>query len=357
MVDSKSRIIRHAEGGNAVVAVLVVLVLVAVGAVAYLSGNVGDKIAPESKTAMSEPASGEQAEVAQAATEEAASPAEQAPQVEIKPGNPVVAKVNGQDITRLDVFNFMQTLGPQARQTPIDQIFPLVVDQVISSEIIGKKVAKVKLDNDPAVKAQLEAAKAQIVRGVFMQKEVEKAITDERLKTAYDAYVAGFPEIPELKTRHILVKEEKDAKDIIKQLKDGADFAALAKEKSVDATKENGGELGYISKQDQVIPEFLEAAFTQKIGEVSKKPVKSEFGYHVIEILESRMRPAADFEQAKPFLAAQLRNVVLNELVAKWRNEAEIEVFDINGDKIEPAAGDEAPVPASAEKKPADAAE
>lgn len=342
---------RSPERGNTVVIVLIVLVLVAVGAIAYLSGNLGGKNAADETqmTASAEPAGGQEAEQ-KTADAAPAEKADDAPPMEIKPGNPVVAKLNNEEITRLDVFNFIQTLGPQTQQMPIDQLFPLALDQVITSEIITDKVKKVDLDNDPAVKAQLEAAKKQIVRGVFMEKEVEKAMTEDRLKGAYDEYVANFPEIEEIKTRHILVKDEDQAKDLIKQLNNGADFAELAKEYSIDATKDNGGELGYMAKTDQVIPEYLEAAFKLEPGEMSKKPVKSDFGYHIIEVTDKRMRPPATYEQAKPFLAAQLRGEILGEIVQKWRKAASVDVFDINGDPIEPAAGDEKPEAAPADK-------
>jgi peptidyl-prolyl cis-trans isomerase C len=86
-----------------------------------------------------------------------------------------------------------------------------------------------------------------------------------------------------------------------------------------------------------------------KPGEYSKKPVKSEFGYHIIQLEELRKRPPAEFEQARPFLEAQLRQQILNEIVQKWRDDAKIERFDINGEPIEPAAGDEEAKDAPAE--------
>ncbi|MCB1563830.1 MAG: peptidylprolyl isomerase [Alphaproteobacteria bacterium] len=347
----------RSESGNALVVVLALLVLVAAGAIAFVSGyiNVGGKdAAPQAAEASAEPASGEVAD-ASGAAQDTASPQTQengeataeAPALEVRPGNPVVAKVNGQDITRLDVFNFIQTLPPNARQMPVQQLFPLAVDQVVSAKIIAAKTDKADLGDDPEVKKQLEMAKQQIERTVYLQKEVEKALTEERLQAAYEKYKADFPDIDEAKAKHILVKEEKLAKDIIKQLDEGSSFDALAKAHSTDATAANGGELGYFAKTD-VVPEFSEAAFSMKPGEYSKKPVKSEFGYHVIQLEELRKRPPADFEQAKPFLEGQLRQQILSEVVQKWRDDAKIERFDINGDPIEPAAGDE-----SAEDAPA----
>ncbi len=331
---------RNTESGNTVIVGLIVLVLVAVGAIAYMSGQLDmgtDK--SSTQTASSEPASGE--DKADKKIADAKQGEGQTVSPDIKPGNPVVAKIAGKDVTRVDVLNYMQTLPPQTRQAvPPEQLFPLAQNQIVNERLVAEKVSKVDLDNDPLVKEQLALAKKQIVRQVFIEKEIQKGMTDERLKAAYDIYLKNFPEVEEVKTRHILVKEEGLAKDIIKQLKGGGDFAALAKEHSIDATKENGGELGYISRDDQVLPQYIEAAFTQKKDEVSKKPISSDFGFHIVEVLETRMRPPAEFEKAKAYLASQIRNQVLNDLVQGWRNEANIEILDINGEPIEPAAGE-----------------
>jgi peptidyl-prolyl cis-trans isomerase C len=179
----------------------------------------------------------------------------------------------------------------------------------------------------------MKAAKEQIVRSVFMQKEADKALTDEVLQKAYEEYKNNFPNVDEIKARHILVKEEAQAKEIIEKLSQGGDFAALAKEFSIDATKERGGELNYFVKQE-VVPEFGDAVFAMKPKDVSKKPVKSPFGYHVIEVLDMRKRQAPTFEQAKPFIAAQLRGQALNAVVSKWRSEANVQLFDINGNPV-----------------------
>lgn len=328
---------RKHESGNAVIIVLVALVVAAVGGMAYMSGHLAskDRADETGQPSAVETASGE-IEVAEV---------DQAEQTPIKPGNPVVAKIGDRDVTRLDVFNFMQTMPANTRQLPMDQLFPLVQDQVINLALVNEKAAKVNLDNDPLVKQQLEAAKKQIVPVVFIQREVEKAITEDRVKAAYEDYKANFPEIEETRALHILVDDEKQAENLIKQINDGATFEELAKEYSKDPTGEKGGDLGFFLKTD-VVPEFGEAAFTQEIGVVSTKPVKTEYGYHVIKVEERRMRPPADYEQAKPFLEGQLRQVVTNEIVQKWRDEAKVELFDINGEAIEPAAGEETAEPA-----------
>jgi peptidyl-prolyl cis-trans isomerase C len=331
------------ERGNAVVLVLLALVVVAIGAGAYLNKDkfmdktadtaVPAQTAQAEDAAASQPASGLEAATDASANENAPQP------VEIKEGNPVVAKIGKKEITRGDVVNYIQKLPQNMQQLPPQQLFPLATVQVVNAELIQKKSKAAKLDNDPEVKKQLEAAKEQIVRSMFIQKEVEKAMTDERLQGAYAEYKKNFPEIKEVRARHILVKEEADAKEAIKKLNGGADFAELAKEMSIDGTKDTGGELNYFSEKD-VVPDFAAAAFAQEVGKISAKPVKTEFGYHVIEVQDKRNRPAAEYDVAKPFLASQLQNAVLEEILQKWRADSDVEIFDINGDAFAPASGE-----------------
>ena len=338
---------RNRESGNAIVIVLVLLVAVAVGVLAYMSGALtsGDEGNQAGATvAESAPAAGENT----AAAGDDKNP--------VEPGNPVVAKVNGQDITRLDVFNFIQTLPEQTRQLPVQQLFPIAVEQVVNAQIVEAKTKGINLDSDPEVQKQMELAKENIVRGVYIQKLVKNKMTEERLKTAYEQYKTSFPSIDEVKASHILVKDESAAKDLIKKLDEGADFAELAKANSSDATAAKGGELGYFAQTD-VVPPFAEAAFKTDPGTYTKKPVKSDFGYHIIKVEDKRKRPPAEYEVAKPYLEAQLRRVVLDELIQEWRDAAKIERFDINGDPIEPSAGEEAPAaPAAAEPAKAEEA-
>ena len=323
------------ESGNAVVIVLVVLAVIAVGVLAYMSTKSGDD-APSAPGA--------------AAAADPQNPGQTAAGDEnmvIKPGNPIVAKVNGTDVTRVDVFNFIQTLPPQTRQMPVSQLFPIAVEQVVNARVITEKTKGINLDSDPEVKKQMEIAKENITRGVYIQKQVSDRITEDRLKAAYEQYKSTFPKIDELKASHILVKEEDKAKDLIKQLDEGGNFAELAKANSIDGTAANGGELGYFAEAD-VVPEFAKAAYGTDVGSYTKKPVKTEFGYHIIKVEEKRVRPPAEYEAAKPFLDAQIRRVVLDEVIQQWKDAARIERFDINGDPVEPAAGNEAPAAAPA---------
>ena len=328
----KNKTCNNSQSGNAAIIGLVALVVLAVAALAYTSGYLtGDEKKADNMVAAPDAASTETANAVQA-------PAPQQ-EIDIEPGNPVVAKIGEDEITRMDIFNFIQTLPPQTRQLPMQQLFPMATAQVVNMRLVNEKSQKAKIDNDPLVKERLEAAKREIIPAVYLQRAVEKAIDEERLQSAYDTYTRNFPQTEEVKARHILVEDETKATDLIKQLSEGGSFEELAKEHSTDTTSENGGLLGYFV-QAEVVPEFGSAAFTQEIGAVSEKPIKSQFGYHIIKVEEKRMRPPASFEQAKPFLQGQLRQIVTNEIVQKWRDEAGVVVFDINGNDIEPASGE-----------------
>jgi peptidyl-prolyl cis-trans isomerase C len=324
---------RSSERGNVTVIVLVVLAVVAVGVLAFLSGQVKpDADADQQAASVSASVDGESTDEATAAVDEndEAVLAEAEEELPIEPGNPVVAVVGDDEITRLDVLNFISQLPPQMRQMPMEQLFTMAQEQVINGRILDQNMSTAGLENDPEVLSQFEEAKEQIIRNAFMQREISKKMTEARLKKKYDEFVKSQPDIEEVNASHILVEDEETAKQIIAQLKNGGDFAALAKEHSKDGTAENGGELGYFTKTD-VVPEFAEAAFALKKGGFSEAPVQSQFGFHVIKQNDKRKRPKPTMEEAKQFLESELRREIVDEILEGWRKDKTIKRFDING--------------------------
>jgi peptidyl-prolyl cis-trans isomerase C len=157
----------------------------------------------------------------------------------------------------------------------------------------------------------------------------------------------------QVSARHILVKTEDEAKAVIADLKKGGDFAAIAKDKSNDpGTKATGGDLGWFVKEDMV-PEFSDAAFKLQKGQYTETPVKTQFGYHVIMLLDRRTAPAPSLDEARPQVLALLQRELLDQKVKELRAGAKIEVFNIDGSK--PAAASPA-TPAPATPAPATAA-
>lgn len=266
--------------------------------------------------------------------------------------NPVVATVNGEKVYRSDVVDFMEVLPPQMKQMPAESLYPMVIEQVVNAKIVDAKAAKADIEDNPAFQKKMEQAKVQIARATYAEKEIEDNFNEADVKKAYDKMVADMPKVEEVKAAHILVDDEATAKEIIKKLADGGKFADLAKEYSKDKSNaENGGDLGYFAEGDMV-KEFGDAAFAMKVGEFSKEPIKTQFGYHIISLEDKRVRPAPAYDDVKDQLTAQVKRDLLNNMMKDWRDSAKVEIYDYNGNPM-PAAGEEAPE-AAPEAKPAE---
>lgn len=271
--------------------------------------------------------------------------------------DPVVAKVDGENILRSEVVEFMKNFPPQMQQMPVEALFPMALEQVVTAKIVDEKAAKESdLANNAEVTKRLADARTQIIRTVFLEQEIEKQVTDDRLRKSYDEFRKTQESTPEVRARHILVETEDQAKDIITKLSEGAKFEDLAKQQSKDpSNKDQGGDLGYFGKA-MMVKEFADAAFAMDKGEISKTPVKTQFGYHVIEVLDKRNKPVPSFEEVKLALAAEERRKILNEIVEDWRKSASVESFDINGKPIQKQVEVKPAAPAPTET-PAPAAE
>lgn len=251
----------------------------------------------------------------------------------IKPGNPVVAKVGDEDITRADVLRFIAQLPPQMRQQPIQDIFPLALEQTVNAKILEDKAIEADVQDQEIVQKEIENARKNIIRTAFVQKIVEAGITDAEIQKGYDAYLKEMPAVEEIQASHILVKDEAKAKELIEKLNAGEDFAELAKKESSDGTAQNGGDLGYFAK-DQMVSEFANAAFAMKKGDISKAPVKTQFGYHIIKVTNVRTRPQPKIEELRPLLETEIKRDVLDAYLQKERGAVKIEQFDINGEPV-----------------------
>jgi peptidyl-prolyl cis-trans isomerase C len=273
--------------------------------------------------------------------------------------SPVVAKVDGTPIYQSEVDAFVNDLGEQAKQqmSPAD-LQSRVVDRLIDIKLAGEKATAAGFQQDPVIAQRLRTGEATMVADAYLEKQARARINDQVLQAKYEELVKQVTPPEEVHARHILVKTEAEAKDIIAQLKKGADFEKLAKEKSTDpGSGESGGDLGYFTK-DKMVPEFADAAFKMQKGSISDTPVHSQYGWHVIQVLDKRAQPLPTLDQVKP----QLTNLVLQDeerkVVDDMHKAAKIERFNPDGspvvDKpVAPAAA--APAPAATAVAPAPA--
>jgi peptidyl-prolyl cis-trans isomerase C len=273
----------------------------------------------------------------------AQAPATPAPSTAVTtPTDPVVAKVDGMPIHFSDVRAAISSLPPQAQTMSPQQLYPTVIEQLVDETALLQAARKTSFDKDPAVQRAMETAADRALASAFLGKIVRPQITDEAVKAKYDQEYAGKPGETEVHARHILVNDEATAKKIIAELQKGADFAALSKQYSKDpGASAQGGDLGFFKKSDMV-PEFADAAFALKDKEISPVPVKSQFGWHVIQTLERRTTPPPSYEQVRDELRQQLVQAAIQKEVSEAVAAVKVEKFNLDGtpvqatDKAEP---------------------
>ncbi len=241
--------------------------------------------------------------------------------------------VNGVSVSRTLAEIYM--LHGKAQKLDPKKLEQDVREEIIRRELMYQEAKRLGIDkqSEVAQKAeaekakvliQAEAAKQTIILRAFVQEYLKKhPVTEAQLKAEYDKNRARGGDT-EYKVRHILLKTEDEAKAIIAKLKKGANFAELAVESIDSGTKSDGGNLGWSGPARYVAP-FAEALKTLKKGQLHEKPVKSEFGYHVIQVEDTRPLQVPSFAELRPLMQKQAEEASLNKLVEELRKTAKIE--------------------------------
>ncbi len=231
---------------------------------------------------------------------------------------PYLAKVGNATITQADFEREMKNLPPFAQKLfegPEGK--EKFLQELVKKELLYQEALKKGLDKDPEYASKIEDYKKITLITQLLEKELEaKAkVTEQDAKEYYEKHKNELASVSQIKASHILVKTEDEAKKIIEKLKKGGDFAAIAKQSSIDpGSAKNGGDLGYFSS-GQMVPEFEAAALKLNPGEISE-PVKTKFGYHIIKVTDKKMGKPVEYEKIK--------NVLMQRMTA----EKQRDVFD-----------------------------
>jgi peptidyl-prolyl cis-trans isomerase C len=283
-------------------------------------------------------------------------PAAQAQPPAQAPKDPVVATVNGQQIRLSDVEALQQNLPPQYRSMPVQAVLPALLDRLVDSKLVALEARKAKVQDEAAFKKRMSFIEEQVMQEFWVQREIAKRVTPEKMRERYLEKVKAAPPDEEVKARHILVSTEDEAKAVIAELKKGTAFEKLARDKSTDkASGAEGGDLGWFKKSDMV-PEFATAAFNMKKGELSDAPIKTQFGWHIIQLDDRRAAAPPSFEEASEQLREDMTRETVQALLAQLRSTAKVEKFNADGSKVDaaPASGPPAaPAPAPPAATPA----
>lgn len=229
----------------------------------------------------------------------------------------VMAIVNGQEITKSEAENFAKYVMNVSSEEVNDKILKDAAEELVSVKSLYSFPKSLDVQSLEEFKIQDYYKKAGLIFGFMAKEKIDQPIDQTIIEGEYKTYAEEVSKEEEVKARHILFEEtdEAAAKDAIKRLEDGEDFAELAKELSTGPSGPSGGDLGYFTK-GRMVPEFSEAAFSTKPGEFTKKPVKTQFGWHVILVEEKRKVQPQPLEA----LEAQIKQKIQQEMVAELKD-------------------------------------
>ncbi len=238
----------------------------------------------------------------------------------------VAVIVNGHKITADEVALAADDILPQIGEIPPNLRYAFVVEYLVERHLLAQEAVRQKLIDSDEYKKRIRFYQAKALRDALFAETIVPKITDDLVRAEYDRQKEKVPVEPRARARHILVGSEAEAKDIAKRLKDGANFEELAKKYSTDGSKDFGGDLGYFT-QAEMVPAFSEAVFSKKKGEVSK-PVKTDYGWHIIKLEDMQQGGAQPFERVKePIRLVMLRKAV-QDTVRELREKGKINIVD-----------------------------
>ena len=246
---------------------------------------------------------------------------------------PVVANVNNEDISLETMIHAMNELPPEIQSQPFMSYYEDLLERVIDIKLFAQEGKKMKLDEEPSVRAAIDFVIEKVLMQAFLSKYVQENIKEENLKASYNNFIADETSREEIKASHILMDTESEAIDVINMLNDGDDFAELAKNKSTGPSGPSGGDLGWF-KRGQMVPPFEKAAFSLNKNEISQRPVQTQFGWHVIKIFDKRIPEAPSYESMKSKLIQDLERKIVSKKIQDLRNDALIE--KLSSSELEP---------------------
>lgn len=244
--------------------------------------------------------------------------------------DPVVARVDGAAIHRSEVMEIRDGLPPQFQQMPLNVLFPIVLDRLIEVKLLAAAARRDGLQNAPEIQRRLRQSEERVLHEEYLNRATQDAVSEQAVRERFARFQRDNPGREQIRARHILVREEQQARAIIAELAGGADFAEIARTRSIDPSgRQNGGDLDWFS-DGEMVPEFWAAASQLREGEVSRDPARSQFGWHVIRV-EGRRTQTANIQEAREQILTELQREATERVLVRLRQGAQIERFNMDG--------------------------
>ncbi|GAA4663521.1 peptidylprolyl isomerase [Bartonella pachyuromydis] len=245
----------------------------------------------------------------------------------------VMAVIDGKDITAGQLDDLALEINPNLVRFPDEQRRIMVLKAYLDMQALAKEARSKGIDKTEAYDKRMAVMRDNVLQQIYFKQTIVDQISDTDLETLYKKEVAALPKEDEVKARHILVKTKKEAEAIIKRLNKGENFEEIAKKASTDGSAAVGGDLGYFSHGQMVKP-FEDAAFGLKVGQYTKSPVESPFGWHVIKVEDRRLKQPPAFDDVKEMLRTQLIRERYQKLIVDLRSKIDVKYPDPNVIKL-----------------------
>ncbi|WP_157928799.1 peptidylprolyl isomerase [Pararhizobium haloflavum] len=237
----------------------------------------------------------------------------------------VVARVGDTEITESDLAIAETMFASQTADMSPEARRSLLVDNLIDLELIVQAASAEGLRDDTAYRQRVEFLADQTLRSMYLERRLADAVSDDAVQREYDRFVSQMPALEEIRPRHILLADRPGAQEVIARLDAGEAFEDVAAELSLDeATKENGGDLGFVDPET-ILKEISEAAASLDEGEYLAEPVESAFGFHVVLLEEKRQRPAPDLQSVAPQIRQGLQAAAMQRIGLDLRQGVGVE--------------------------------
>lgn len=244
-----------------------------------------------------------------------------------EPKQVTVATVDNHVITAQDVLNATNRLPKKIREKPLSEIYPKIVNELINQHLIIKQAYKDKLDQQNEIVKILKKNKDQIIAKYWLNNFLTNKTSEEKIQDFYKKYLENFKSFKEFNASHILLKEKDEAFQMIKKLNIKSEFSKLAKSYSIGPSKKNGGNLGWF-RSGQMVKEFEQAVLKLKKGSITKKPIKTKFGYHIIMLNDIRNSQPKKINDIKQQIVERIKQNSLSNLEKKLRKNKKIKISD-----------------------------
>jgi peptidyl-prolyl cis-trans isomerase C len=256
-----------------------------------------------------------------------------------KSASTVVAEVDGRAVTLGDVQDAIAELPPSVKHLAFADLFPGILGKLVRQQALVIRAQHQALDEDPVVRRSVKAASDRVMANALLEQEISRSITEPVLLERYNKDVAGKPGPEEVHVRVIMVPTEQAATGIIGELRGGADFAALAKRSSVDATAPVGGDVGFVVR-DGLTPEIGAVVFSTQAGQYTSYPVHSAGSWFVLKVEERRRQATRAFSVEREGLRQAMLREGVADVVISALADVTVREYDFTGKETDASAAD-----------------